>query len=702
MDQEKIISGYNPTLVRRLFGYLRPYRTIAIVGVIALAIATVAELLLPVILQHSIDHYLVNTYSRIAAGKTDLPELRGARIGPSDIRIGNYYYVPDYRLKAIMGVKKNRLVREGIVGKTSYYVVPVNTAERRRIVAGYSDIFITAKSGYAAIPASDLGSVAAKDLRALRSRDIGGLKRAAAAFFGLLIGQLLFGFLQVYLMALAGQGVMKDIRLQLFRHTVGQSLRFLGTNPVGRLVTRLTNDVETINELFTSVLVSLLQDVALMAGVIITLFSLNVTLGLVALATLPPVIGATLIYRVKARDAYRRVRLWVSQVNTYLSEHLSGMTVVQLFVREHHSRAEFEDRNRELTRANLTQVYVFATFRPIIDLFSSISIAVVIYFGAQFMLAGVVSLGILVAFINLITKFYQPVMDISEKFTILQSAMAGSERVFELMDTADIIPDRGVKRIGEIRGELVFDHVDFGYKEGDPVIRDLSFRVEPGQTVAIVGYTGAGKTTIANLLTRLWDIQGGRILLDGTDIRDISLATLRTAIQPIQQDVFLFSDTIRENILLGREMSDEQLMQAARVVQADSFIGSLPEGYVTALTEGASNISTGQRQLVSFARVIAHDPRIIIMDEATANIDTETERLIQRALQGLLANRTSLVIAHRLSTIKHADSILVLSDGELVEQGNHEELLAARGVYYNLYRLQYSAQENSRKLADEV
>ncbi len=699
MDQEKIISGYNPALVRRLFSYLRPYRTIAIIGIVALGIATTAELLLPVILQRSIDHYLVNTYSRISADKTGLSELRGARIISSDVRIGNYFYIPDYRLKSIMGVNKNRLEREGIIGKASYYVVPVDTAERRAIVARYPDLFITGKSDYAAITAASIDSVATGDLRTLRSRDIGGLKRAGAAFFGLLIGQLLFGFLQVYLMALAGQGVMKDIRLQLFRHTVGQSLRFLGTNPVGKLVTRLTNDVETINELFTSVLVSLLQDVALMGGVVITLFYLNVTLGLVTLATLPPVIVATLLYRVKARDAYRRVRLWVSQVNTYLSEHLSGMTVVQLFVRERHSSNEFEVRNRELTRANLTQVYVFATFRPIIDLFSSVSTAVIIYFGARFMLAGVVSLGVLVAFINLITKFYQPVMDISEKFTILQSAMAGSERVFELLDTRDNIPDDGRKTLGDIRGELVFDHVDFGYKQGEPVIRNLSFRVEPGQTVAIVGYTGAGKTTIANLLTRLWDIQGGRILLDNTDIRDIPLATLRTAIQPIQQDVFLFSDTIRDNILLGREMADDQLMQAAKIVQADGFISSLPEGYATALTEGASNISTGQRQLVSFARVIAHDPRIIIMDEATANIDTETERLIQRALQALLANRTSLVIAHRLSTIKHADRILVLSDGELVEQGNHEELLAAGGVYYNLYRLQYSAQESSRRPA---
>ncbi len=718
MEQEKIISGYDPALVGRLFRYLKPYRLVATVGVIALAVATLAELLLPVILQNTIDHHLVNTYSRVSADKTSLPELRGAHITESDVRIGSYYYIPDFRLKLVTGIQKDKLIRQGVVERNSYYVFPVGDTVRQSLVDKYDTIIISdsrnaagartaqpsgaSRAADVAISASNISSIDRTDLAILRSGDIAGLRKAAGAFGGLLLGQLLFGFLQVYLTALAGQGVMKDIRMQLFSHTVRQSLRFLGGNPVGRLVTRLTNDVETVNELFTSVLVSLLQDVALMIGVIITLFSLNVTLGMVTIATMPPVLAATLVYRLKARDAYRRVRLWVSRVNTYLSEHLSGIIVVQLFGREDRSRKEFDERNQELNRSNLTQIYVFATFRPIIDLFSSVSVAVIIYFGARFMISGIVSLGVLVAFINLIQKFYQPVMDISEKFTILQSAMAGSERVFELLDTVDRIPDTGAVKPERIRGELIFDHVSFGYREGEPVIRDLSFRVDPGQTVAVVGYTGAGKTTIANLLTRLWDIQDGRILLDGIDIRDIPLNTLRTAIQPIQQDLFLFSDTIRENILLGRQMTDEELMQAARVVQADDFIGLLPAKYETMLTEGASNISTGQRQLVSFARIVAHDPRIIIMDEATANIDTETERLIQRALSAVLTNRTSLVIAHRLSTIKHADNILVLSDGELVEQGSHAELLAARGAYYNLYRLQYSPQEGTENRADQV
>ena len=701
MEQEKIITEYNPVLMRRLFGYLKPYRTLALFAALALIVATASELLIPVVLQRAIDRNLTNSYSRIRVDSANLPELRSAKIDSNDVRIGPYFYIPDYRLKMILGVSKAKLLQSRTIGAESYSVVRVDNASARQVVARYSSLFIAnpgvlqpnaspTSQFYAAIASANLAKLSSSEIATVRSADIAGLKSSAILFLGMLIGQLLFGFLQVYLMALVGQRIMRDIRIQLFDHMIRQSLGFLSRNPVGKLVTRMTNDVETINELFTSVLVSLIQDVALMLGVVVVLFSLSIRLGFIALATLPPVLIATLIYRVRARDTFRRVRLWVSRVNAYLSEHLSGMLVVQLFVQEKRSTQEFRDQNSRLTKANLSQVYVFATFRPIIDLFSAISVAVIIYFGSGSLLAGLTSLGVLIAFINLIQKFYQPVMDISEKFTILQSALAGSERVFELLDQVDRIPDNGRLRPTKVRGEIEFDHVTFAYKEGEPVIKDLSFKVEPGQMVAVVGYTGAGKTTIANLLTRMWDIQSGSILLDGVDIRQIPLDLLRTAVQPIQQDVFLFSDTIRENISLGRDLSDEELLGAIHVAQADQFVEALPGGYQTVLTEGATNISTGQRQLLSFARVVAQDPRIIIMDEATANIDTQTERLIQKAMELLLAGRTSVVIAHRLSTIKHADRILVLSGGELVEQGTHDELIEQQGVYFNLYRLQYA------------
>jgi ATP-binding cassette subfamily B protein len=459
-------------------------------------------------------------------------------------------------------------------------------------------------------------------------------------------------------------------------------------------VNRITNDVETVNELFTSVLPSLLADFAKMAGVLMVLALLSPRLALVTLATLPPALALFLLFRRRAREGFRRVRLAVSRLNAFLAEHLSGMRVVQLFVRERFSLGQFRQRNDQLLDANLGEMYLYATFRPLVDLLSTTSLAVIVYFGGRFVLRDLVSLGTLIAFLNLIRMFYEPVMDLSEKYNILQSAMAGSERVFGLLDTDARIPEPSApKALEEVRGAIEFERVSFAYKEGEPVLRDLSFRVEPGETVAIVGYTGAGKTTITSLLTRLWDIQSGSIRLDGTDIREYSTASLRRRVQSVLQDVFIFSGTVAENIRLGSPIPEERVRQAVELVRADSFIDRLPGGLEARLAERGSNLSMGQRQLLSFARVLAHNPDVLILDEATGNIDTETEKLIQAALVALLKGRTSLVIAHRLSTIRHADRILVLHQGELCEEGSHAELIARQGMYYNLYRLQYLDEE---------
>ncbi|GHV88522.1 lipid A ABC transporter permease/ATP-binding protein [Spirochaetia bacterium] len=511
-----------------------------------------------------------------------------------------------------------------------------------------------------------------------------------------------FTFVQTWTTTLLGQRVMKDMRLALFKKTASQSTDFLSRNPVGRIVTRLTGDVETLNEFFTSVLVAFLKDLSVMVGVLITLFFLAPKLALVVLITMPPVLVVTAISRVKARDAFRRQRTASSRVNSYLSERLSGVQVVQLFLGEKKSSREFGRRNGELLDANIEEMYVFSTFRPIVEWFSTITTAVIIAVGANMVLDLSLSLGVLIAFINLVAMFFNPVMDIAEKYTLLQSAMAGGERVFKLLDTEEHIADEGTHAIeGAVRGHIEFEDVRFSYKKGEEVLKGLSFTVNPGEMAAIVGYTGAGKTTITSVLARLWDVDSGAIRLDGVPIGDIPLPELRRSVLPVLQDVFLFSGTVAENISLGLPLDDAQIEEAAKAVHAHEFISRLPDGYKTILSEGAANISSGQRQLISFARVIAHNPAIVVLDEATSSIDTETEHLIQLGMQRVLSGRTSIVIAHRLSTIRHADRILVLSGGHLAEEGRHDELIGRNGLYASLYRLQYErVGESDRRSVD--
>ncbi|MDC7240477.1 MAG: ABC transporter ATP-binding protein, partial [Spirochaetales bacterium] len=456
---------------------------------------------------------------------------------------------------------------------------------------------------------------------------------------------------------------------------------------------RITSDVETVNEFFESVTISVLKDVAIMIGVIVTLFILNPLLAVITVCTLPPIFMGALFFRRMARSAYRRQRHWISRVNSFLSEHIAGMEIIQIFGKERRTREQFNKDNEELLKASLSEMYVFAVFRPLVDLFTSVSLAVVIYGGSVLLNRQILSLGILIAFIDLIQKFYRPVMDMSEKFSIMQSAMAGGERIFSLLEEDHRIEDSGTWDCCDIEGKIEFKNVNFSYRENEPVLKNLCFTAEPGETIAVVGYTGAGKTTIASLATRLWDIDSGEILLDGRDLKEYSLSHLRGSIQSVQQDVFLFSGSLRDNITLGTDMSEEELHRAAETVQADSFISKLENGYDTELQERGKNLSGGQKQLLSFARAVAHNPSVLILDEATANIDTETEKLIQKAMDKLLEGRTSLVIAHRISTIQRADRILVLSQGELVESGTHEELLALGGLYYNLYNYQYAAAE---------
>lgn len=526
--------------------------------------------------------------------------------------------------------------------------------------------------------------------------DLGHLTLVSGAILVLLLVGMTGAFFQVYLLSKITQDVMADLRTQLFAHLQRQSSRYLHGHPVGKLVSAVTSDVATLSEFFNTLFTSLLKDFVVMAGVVVTLFVLNAPLAGFTVLSLPPVIVLVALFRLWSRAASREVRARVARVTAFLSEHLAGIAVVQLFGREKTARDSFSQENSGLLKANLNELMVNAVFRPLIDVLWAVSLGFLLWFGTGLSLEHAVTLGVLIAFINLVGRFYQPVGSIAENFTALQSALAGAERVFGFLEENQPIPDTGTLELNETTdGSIRFDHVQFRYLPDEPVLRDLDFSVAPSRTVALVGYTGAGKTTVTSLLTRMWDVDGGRILCGGRDLREYRLESLRRGVQGVLQDVFLFHGTIHDNIDLGRGLGRTAIEEACRQVQAHRFIESLPQGYDTMLNEGATNLSAGQRQLLSFARVLAQNPRVLILDEATAQVDTETEVLIQQALQHLLKGRTSLVIAHRLSTIRSADQILVLDQGRIAEQGTHDELLAARGFYSNLYRLQYEKKNGS-------
>ncbi len=524
----------------------------------------------------------------------------------------------------------------------------------------------------------------------------GGSKYEGIAFIAIvfLLASLL-AFAVQYTMAIVmqkmGQYIMYDLRKEVFAHLQKLPVQFYDRNPVGRLMTRLTTDIDSLNEMFTAGVIVIFGDMAMILYIAIWMFTESWQLALVSFAILPLLAALTIWFRLGARSSFRQVRVRIARINAFLQEHITGMSVVQLFNREGKEMREFERINDAHRKANIDTIFYYAVFYPAVEIIGAIGVALIIWYGGGKVVQGAATIGTLVAFVQLARSFYEPISDISEKYNILQSAMASSERIFKLLDEPVTIrsPENPV-RVGRARGRIEFRNVWFAYKDEDWILRDVSFAAEPGERVAFVGHTGAGKTTITNLLLRFYDIQRGQILLDDVDIREMDLEELRANFSIVLQDVFLFSGDIASNIRLGNEeISDERLRKAASEVHADTFINRLTDGYKTEIRERGAGLSVGQKQLISFARALAFDPRVLILDEATSSIDTETEILIRDAVERLMEGRTSLVIAHRLSTIQSVDKIVVMHKGEIREVGDHQELLARRGLYWRLYQLQF-------------
>ena len=521
-----------------------------------------------------------------------------------------------------------------------------------------------------------------------------GVLKAGALYLGVLL--LLFAFtrIQTLMLQKMGQDIIYDIRNELFTHVEKLTMRFFDTTPVGKIVTRLTNDVEAINEVFSNILVKLFRNVVKMIGLAVIMIAMNPRMALYSFVLVPVVAVMTLVFRLISRRTYRLMRTRLAALNTFLSEHLSGMKIIRVFGREERKYREFEEKNDSLYKASFREMMVFAVFRPGIILLSVIALMIIMVTGGAEVLGGTITIGTLYIFLQYINSFYQPIQELAEQFTSLQSAISASEKIFTLLDTKPAIAEEDHPVIlPEIRGKITFDHVWFSYsgKEDDWVLKDVSFTIEPGQSVAFVGATGAGKSSILNLIGRYYDIQKGTIRIDDTDIRQMSREQIRRAVGQVQQDVFLFTGDIASNIRLRDEtISDEAIREAAKEVNAARFIDRLPDGYATRVTERGATYSAGQRQLLSFARTLAYDPAILILDEATANIDTETEQWIQEAVARLMKGRTSIMVAHRLSTIRHCDRIIVMYHGRIRETGTHQELLALDGIYKKLYQLQLS------------
>lgn len=643
-EEDQLGKPYDLRLLRRLFPYVRPYGLLFLLSIGLVTAITVLDLTLPYLTKVAIDRYIVQ----------DIAD-------------------------------ENREASQ----QQRFYMADLRKPQIEKVVSRYPLLF-EVEWPHARIRYEDLSKLNKGDLVDLRQRDYAGVARVALIFMGVVMFHFIFSFGHVMIMEYAGQAIMHDLRLTLFRHMQGLSVAFFTRNPVGRLVTRMTSDVQNMHEFFTSIITVLFKDIFLILGITVVLLVMNWQLALICFLMLPVIFVATSYFSRIARDVFRELRVKLAEINTGLQETIGGIRIVQLFLQEKRNYQRFRKLNHENYLAGMRQINIFAVFMPAIEVLSSVTTALVIWYGGGRVLQETLSLGTLVAFISYMRMFFRPIRDIAEKYNLMQSAMASSERIFLLLDNQERIPEpRVTGSIPDKKAAVSFENVWFSYVEGEWVLRDISLAVRQGETVAIVGPTGAGKSSLIHLLERFYDPTKGRITLGGIDIRQLPKSLLRGRTALITQDVFLFADTLQNNITEGNPvLTHERLQEIIAASNMERLIQRLPDGLDTVLMEGGRTLSGGERQLVAFARALARDPEILILDEATSSVDTQTERLIQEATVRLMQNRTAIVVAHRLSTIRHADRIVVLHRGRIREIGSHDELIAKEGLYYQLYRWQ--------------
>jgi len=678
ISEEKL--SYNGSAFARLLGYVKPYLRTMVLCTALMLVVTALNLYRPILIGQAIDDY-IEGYARPYAC-----------VDPADAQVT----FDGLSLSRDYGDEADTFAVTVYVEDRYYLIRDLDRAQTEALLEkvedGMTDAAVSGNAVMVPLGGETLTGreLSREDLAQLRAGDVAGIRRIGLTYLAVLLVTVTCELTEVWLLQRTGQNVIFDIRQQVFEHIHTLPLRFFDTNPVGRVVTRVTNDVESLNRLYTQVLVRFFSNAALIIGYAVVMLRINPRLAALCFVFLPVIFGLTIWFRTLIRRIYRIVRSRISALNTFLSENISGMKLIQIFTREREKAADFRQRTDELYRSQMRELMVFAVFRPGIAFVANFALAMLVYRSGVSVLAGTLTLGTMYIFTNYIRSFFRPIEELAEQFSTLQNALASSEKIFTVLDEENTIrePEHPVTP-ESIRGQIEFRNVWFAYEGEDYVLKDVSFIIHPGEKVAFVGATGAGKSSILNLIGRYYDIQKGQILIDGVDIRDLSTRQLRRAIGQVQQDVFIFTGDIRSNIrLLDESVSDEQVRRAAEAANAAPFIARLPGGYDEPVTERGATLSAGQRQLLSFARTLAYDPSILVMDEATANIDTETEHLIQEALETLMKGRTTIMVAHRLSTVQHADNIIVLHKGRIRESGTHQQLLARDGIYKKLYELQ--------------